>query len=237
VATVGTNIWLSNLGVAGGDNLDYEYAADGTKTGDTVDDSGAIEAWAADGAFNSNTGNFWRVDVVNAGSSCIFEIDPTTNVVTGNTICPNTGTSERGLAYDQATDTFYIGSWNDGAVKHFDLDGNILDSSFVALSISGLAYDSSNGHLLVMQNFPGGNDITVLDALNNYAVLGSYPILDNGAPAITPFGGAGAEFDCLGNLWVIDQNTQTVYQVESGEAAGCAVDIPWLTVDPTEGHR
>jgi Carboxypeptidase regulatory-like domain/S-layer homology domain len=235
VATVGSNIWLSNLGVAGGDNLDYEYTPDGTKTGDTVDDSGAIEAWAADGAFDSRTGNFWRVNVVNAGSSCIFEIDPVNNVVTGNTICPNTGTSERGLAYDQATDTFYMGSWNDGAIKHFDLDGNILDSSFVALSISGLAYNSSNGHLLVMQNFPGGNDITVLDALNGYAVLGSYPILDNGAPAITAFGGAGAEFDCLGNLWVIDQNTQTVYQVESGESAGCAVDIPWLTVDPTEG--
>src|SRR5262249_59815316 len=114
--------------------LDDRYAADGTKTGDTVDDSGAIQAWAADGAFNSRTGNFWRVDVVNAGSSCIFEIDPVNKVVTGNTICPNSGTSERGLAYDQATDTFYMGSWNDATIKHFDTDGNMLDSSFTGLS-------------------------------------------------------------------------------------------------------
>ena len=26
-----------------------------------------------------------------------------------------------------------------------------------------------------------------------------------------------------------------VYQVESGEAVGCEVDIPWLSVNPTEG--
>jgi Carboxypeptidase regulatory-like domain len=235
VATVGSNIWLSNLGVAGGDDQDYEYTPDGAQTGNTVDDSSAISAWAGDGAFNPLTGNFWRVDVVDFGSSCIFEIDPVNKVVTGNTICPATNTSERGLAYDQATDTFYMGSWNDGVIFHFDTDGNIIDSAFVGLSISGLAYNSSNGHLLVMENIPGGNDITVLDALDNYDVLGSFQILDNGSPAITAFGGAGAEFDCLGNLWVIDQNTQTVYQVESGETAGCEVDIPWFAVDPETG--
>jgi hypothetical protein len=105
----------------------------------------------------------------------------------------------------------------------------------VNIPISGLAYNANNGHLLVMQNAQGGDDITVLDALNNYAVLGSYPILDGGNPAITAFGGAGLEFDCLGNLWAIDQNTQTLYKVDSGETAGCAVDIPWFTPDPTEG--
>jgi len=235
VASDGANTWYSNLGVAGGDDKDYQYDADGNLTGNAIDESGAISAWAADGAFNPTTGKFWRVDVVDSGSSCIFEVDPATMSVTGNTICPNTGTSERGLAYDQVTNTFYTGSWLDGTIYHFDTAGNVLDSSAVNIPISGLAYNASNGHLLVMQNSDSGDDITVLDALNNYAVLGSFPILDGGSPAITQFGGAGAEFDCLGNLWVIDQNTQTIYKVESGESAGCAVDIPWFSADPTEG--
>lgn len=234
VASSGSNIWISNLGVAGGDDHDYEYA-DGALTGNSVDESGAISAWAADGAFNPTTGKFWRVDVVDAGSSCIFEVDPASQTVTGNTICPATNTSERGLAYDPATDSYYIGSWNDLTIYHFDSDGNILDSAFVNIPISGLAYNANNGHLLVMANQQAGDDITVLDALNNYAVLGSFPILDGGNPAITQFGGAGLEFDCLGQMWVIDQNTQTIYKVESGESAGCAVDIPWFEANPTSG--
>ena len=139
------------------------------------------------------------------------------------------------MAYDIAGDTYFVGGWNDGVISHIDPDGNVIDSAFVGLSISGLAYNPDNGHLLVMQNFPGGDDITVLDAFNNYAVLGAFPILDGGSPAITAFGGAGAEFDCLGNLWVIDQNTQIMYKIESGEAYGCSVDIPWLSEDPTSG--
>ncbi|MFY9549541.1 MAG: carboxypeptidase regulatory-like domain-containing protein [Thermoanaerobaculia bacterium] len=233
VATAGTDFWLSNLGVAGGDNLDYQYHGDGTKTGATIDDSVWIGAWAGDGAFDARTGMMWRVNV--AGDNCLYELDPVNKVATGSKICgsPWTGVSQRGVAYDSAGDTFFVGGWNEGIIYHIGLDGSVIDSKFVGLQISGLAYNASNGHLLVMQNFPGGNDITVLDAFNNYAVLGAYPILDNGSPAFTPFGGAGAEFDCLGNLWVIDQNTQTVYKVESGESAGCQVDIPWLTEDPT----
>jgi hypothetical protein len=234
IAAAGPNIWVTNIGQAGGDDKDYEYA-DGVQTGNTVDESGAISAWAADGAFNPTTGMFWRVDVVASGSSCIFEVNPNTHEVTGNTICPATGQSERGLAYDPVSNSFWSGSWNDGTIYHFDTSGNILDSAFVNIPISGLAYNANNGHLLVMQNAQGGDDITILDALNNYAVLGSYPILDGGNPAITAFGGAGLEFDCLGNLWAIDQNTQTLYKVDSGETAGCAVDIPWFTPDPTEG--
>jgi hypothetical protein len=234
IAASGPNIWVSNLGVAGGDNKDYEYA-DGTQTGNTVDESGAISAWAADGAFNPTTGMFWRVDVVGSGNSCIFEVDPTNHTVTGNTICPPGVGSQRGLAYDPATNSFFAGSWNDATIYHFDTSGNILDSAFVNLPISGLAYNANNGHLLVMVNHQAGDDITVLDALNNYAVLGSYTITDGGNPAITQFGGAGLEFDCLGNLWAIDQNTQTLYKVDSGETAGCAVDIPWFTPTPTEG--
>jgi hypothetical protein len=237
VATSGITFWLSNLGVAGGDNLDYAYGEDGALTGATIDDAPAIDAWAGDGTFNARTAMMWRVDVVNSGSSCIFELNPTSKTVTGNTICPATNQSSRGLAYDSATDTYWVGSWNDGTIFHFDASGSVLDSAFVSLAVSGLAYNKNNGHLLAMQNIDNatGDDITVLDANNNYAVLGSYNVMDNGSKAMTAFGQAGMEFDCLGNLWVIDQNTQTIYNVISDEAVLCSVDIPWLSEDPTTG--
>jgi len=106
----------------------------------------------------------------------------------------------------------------------------------VGLPISGLAYNPSNGHLLAMSN-AGGNvpDITVLDANNNYAVIGSYNVTMNGSEAFTPFGQAGLEFDCIGNLWAIDQNTQTIFNIESDEGYACALDIPWVSENPTTG--
>ncbi|MGE5413480.1 MAG: S-layer homology domain-containing protein, partial [Syntrophomonadaceae bacterium] len=35
--------------------------------------------------------------------------------------------------------------------------------------------------------------------------------------------------------WVIDQYSQTIYKVDSGENVFCSVDIPWLSEDPTSG--
>ena len=237
VATSGADFWLTNLGVAGGDNKEYEYdSSSGAATGATVDDSSAIQAWAGDGTYNSRTGMMWHVDVVNAGSSCIFEVDPNNKVVTGNRICPNTNQSSRGLAYDPGTDTYWYGSFNDLVIYHFDSSGNVLDSANTGLPISGLAYNPANGHLLVMSNSDGSiPDITVLDANNNYAVLGAYYITSGGSPVMTPFGGAGLEFDCAGNLWAVDQNTQTIYNVESDEGFACSLDIPWLSENPTTG--
>ncbi len=155
---------------------------------------------------------------------------------TGNKICgsPWTGNSQRGLAYDIVNNGFFIGGWNEGIVYHIDSSGNVIDSANVGLPISGLAYSPQNGHLLVMSNQTGNPDVTVLDANNNYAVLGTFYI-GGSSPVMTPFGQAGMEFDCAGNLWVIDQNTQTIYMVDSGENVACSVDIPWLSENPTEG--
>jgi hypothetical protein len=231
VATSGIDVWLSNISIAGGDDKDYQYSG-GSLTGGTIDDKPAISAWAGDGAYNSNTGTFWRVDVVAAGSSCIFELDPVSKKVTGNRICPATGASERGLAYDPTTDTYFAASFNDGVVNHFDSTGTILDSVFVALPISGLAYNANNGHLLAMLSQAGtGNEIAVLDALNDYATLGFITV-----PGMTAGGGAGMEFDCLGNLWVQDQLAQVLIELATDESPQvCSGSIPWLTVSPTGG--
>jgi len=234
VASSGSNFWLSNIGVGGGDDKDYQYdSASGAQTGNVMSDSG-IGQWAGDGAFNTQTGMIWRVAV--GGDNCIHELDPVSLTQTGNTICgsPWTATSQRGMAYDAVNNAYFVGGWNEGIVYHIDSDGVVIDSANVGLSISGMAYDSSNGHLLVMSN-TDGTDITVLDALNNYATVGSYNVMDGASRAFGPFEQAGIEFDCIGNLWAVNQITQVVYNVSTGENAGCAVDIPWLSLDPTEG--
>lgn len=236
VLSSGSSFWLSNLGVAGGDDHDYQYdSATGAQTGATIDTSAMGGDWAGDGAFDSLTGMMWQVNV--GGDNCMYELDPSANVLTGNKICgsPWTGTSQRGMAYDVVNDAFFIGGWNEGIIYHVDQSGNVIDSANVGLSISGLAYAPNSGHLLVMENSANSYDVTVLDALNNYAVLGTFQITDGGSPVFQAYQQAGMEFDCLGNLWVVNQITQMVYAVDSGENVGCSVDIPWLSESPTSG--
>ena len=105
----------------------------------------------------------------------------------------------------------------------------------MAIAISGLAYSSANGHLLVMRNDVAGDDVTILDALNNYATIGAFQVMDGGSPAFGDFEQAGIEFDCVGTLWAVNQGTQVVYRIESGETASCESDIPWFSVDPETG--
>ena len=165
-------------------------------TGNTIDDSGWIGSWAADGAYNPNTGMIWRVNV--GGGNCLHELDPATRQATGKKICGDFSFgSQRGVAYDFTTDTYYVGGWNEGVVYHIDAEGTILDARLVDLDISGLAYNPDNGHLLVMNNTDDLNDIVVLDAHDNYAVLDAYDVLDNGVPVFGDFEQAGIEFDCL----------------------------------------
>jgi hypothetical protein len=232
------NVWVSDIGFLGGNNYDYQYLPNGTATGNTIDNNSWVGDFAADGTYDQRTGMLWQVNV--NGDQCIYELDPVAMTPTGNKICPNWGGlpfGERGLAFDDATETFYAGSWEDGVINHFDMSGNILDSKFVGLSISGLAFYPASGHLFVMVN-DFDEPVTVLDAYNNYAVVGSFEITDNGSPVFGNYGGAGMEADCAGNLWLVNQNTGKIYQVASGEAGspgGCSVDIPWLSEDPTSG--
>ena len=144
------DFWLSNNLILGGDDKDHRYLTDGTPTGDVIDDKDWVAEFAADGAYNPRTGMLWRVNV--GGDNCIYELDPAARVATGNRICPSFGTSERGLAYDVASDTYYAGSWNDGVIQHFDAGGTILDSVYVAVPISGLAFNSANGRLYALAN-------------------------------------------------------------------------------------
>jgi hypothetical protein len=225
------DLWLGNIeaGGAGVEVADYRYLTNGTTTGDRIDISAWIGVWAADMAYNPLSGHLWQVNV--GGDNCIHELNPVSKSATGNTICPGFGTSERGLAYDPTTDTYYAGSWNDGVINHFAPDGTLLDSVYVGLDISGLAFNPRTGHLFVMNNSESpAYDVYVLDVHANYALLGGFDIAGLG-----DYEQAALEIDCAGSLWAVNQTTQMVIQTESGETNACVMDIPWLSVSPSVG--
>ncbi len=226
--TLATDLWLGNIGAGGGDDLDYRFLPDGTNTGDAIDTSSWIGYWAGDITFNQNTGMLWQVNV--GGDNCIYELDPVSLAPTGNNICPGFSTSQRGLAYDPTTDTYFAGGWNDSMIHHFASDGTMLDEVNVSLAIAGLAYNPDTQHLFVIVN-ASPNLVYVLDATNNYAVLGQFSVA-----SFSDYGGAGLAMDCDGTLWAVDQQAQTVYQFESGESTTmCSFDVPWLSEDPISG--
>lgn len=189
----------------------------------------------ADLAVQWGTGQIWVMNVNPGVANCIFEFNPD-GAYTGHSICPGgpTGfsTSQRGLAYDPVTDTWFAGGWNDLMVYRFDGQGNILSSKYVGLRISGLAYNPQTQHLFAMVN-AASTRVYVLDVANNYNSLGYFTI----SSGFGGYAGAGLEFDCEGNLWAVDQNTSTVYQFQSGETAAlCNYDVPWLSLDVSSGQ-
>ena len=165
----------------------------------------------------------WRVNV--GGDNCLYELDPFVRAPTGNKICvlPWAGISQRGLAYDVLSDTYYVGGWNEGVIYHIDGGGNILDSTSVAIPISGLAYNSRTGHLFALTNHGppplATFDVFVFDAKNGMTVIGGFNVTQDGQPipGLLANGGAGMEIDCDGHLWLVDQSGQLLFEVASGE--------------------
>ena len=219
---INSTVWA---GEGWGSNEIFQYAVDGTYTGVSYPFTWGPAYGPADATYNINTGMIWSLDV--GSDNCIHEIDPASGV-TGNTICPAFSVSQRGLAYDPTTDTYFAGGWNDAMVYRFDSSGNILSSVNTGLSISGLAYNPTTQHLFVMVN-GSPNLVYVLDVANGYTNLGSFSIAGFG-----DYAGAGLGIDCDGNLWAVNQSTSTVYQVESGETASFC-DVPWLSEEPITG--
>jgi hypothetical protein len=228
VDLVEDTVWIGNISIGGGDDLDYEFTRAGNLTGDTMDTSSWMGVFAADMAFDSVHGTLWQVDV--AGDDCIHEMDPVSLAPTGAVICPAFGTSERGLAYDPISDTFFAGSWNDSMIKRFDRDGNILQQVNVSLPIAGLAYNPATGHLFVSNSVTAAYNFNVLDVNANYANLGGFNVAEIND------GEAGLEMSCDGHLWAANQVTGAILEIDSGETGACDyLDIPWLSENPTAG--
>ncbi len=232
--TEANDLWLGNISAGGGDDLNYRFTTAGVNTGDTIDTTPWLGIFGGDMTYNPFTNMLWQVNV--GGDNCIYEMDPATMVSTGNKICPAFGTSERGLAFDPLTNTYYAGSWNDGIINHFAPDGTMLASVDVGLSISGLAFNPSTGHIFVMTNGVGYPDVYVLDANTpDYDILGAFYLKDGDTKVFAGGGQAGLEIDCAGNLWAVDQATQMVYSAASGETGICDWQASWLSTLPTLG--
>jgi hypothetical protein len=118
-------------------------------------------------------------------------------------------------------------------VYRFASDGTLIAGLNVGLNIAGLAYNPDSQHLFVMTNGET-NHIYVLDVTNGYNLLGRFAV-----PGFDAYAGAGLEIDCEGKLWAVQQNTQAVFRIDSGESASfCAAapaQVSWLTMDPGSG--
>ena len=235
---VGFNTDANDLWLGNDDNLDYRFTTAGVNTGDTIDVTSWMGSWAADMTYNPFTNTLWQVNV--GGDNCIYELDPASMVSTGNKICPLFGTSERGLAFDPLTNTYYAGSWNDFIINHFAPDGTLLSAVDVNLAISGLAFNPSTGHLFVLSNTdstttPTNYDVTVLDTADSYAVIGGFNFKNGGTNAFADYEQAGLEIDCAGNLWAANYGTMEVYAAASGETGVCDWQASWLSTTPISG--
>jgi hypothetical protein len=229
-------IWMSSPGSNwGGEAALSAFTAQGDPTGAKMSYGWAPQNGPADLAYNPTSGTIWVMNVHTGISNCIYEVTPGAGA-TGKTICPSSDLgwtiSQRGLAYDPSTDTFFAGGWNDLTVYRFDTSGRLLEQATVGLHISGLAFNPDTQHLFVMTNSTP-SEIFVLDVANDYAILGKFaPSRDFGDLA-----GAGLTMDCSGNLWAVDRLTGAVHRIDSGESTTrCqGFDASWLAVNPTSG--
>jgi len=222
-------LWIGDVAAAGGDDRLHPFDLAGTSLGEGIDTSASAAIYAAGIAFDPFTGLLWQVPV--GGDSCLFAIDPVEQAMTGARICPAFDHSQRGLAFNPLNQSFYSGSWTNGILYHFDQSGTILDSANLDLNISALAFNPATRHLFVLSNASLGFDVYVLDTQAGYAILGGFDI-----PGLGDFEQAGLSLDCAGHLWVTNQASGMVLEVDSGETAPCAyAEIPWLSVTPLDG--
>lgn len=234
------DFWVGDL-LAGGAAVDglYRYDSQGNPTTDSIDNTAISGSFAADVAYNNRTGMLWQVEVGN--NNCIHELDPMNNTITGNQICPAFGTSQRGLAYDPLTDTFYSGSWNDTIIHQFTTDGTLLRSVNVGLAVAGLALNPVSNTLYVSVNgLDPAFDVVLLDAgVDTFPAISgfNYPknqdFTGDGEPDdLLPDGiQSGLAIDCQGFLWTPSRTYGVVIGVNTGESDVCSwKELPWLEV-------
>jgi len=227
------SLWLGGVSAGwGGDNNMYGFTKSGTPTGVVLPYTWNPANGPGDDTYDPVNDKIWALDIPSSGGGCIYEMDPATGV-TGVTICPvGISISQRGLAYDPISDTFFVGGWNDTTIYRFDRTGTVLSSMNVGVAIAGLAYNPATQHVFATDNNNG--DVYVYDVANNYDLVGSFTV-----PGVQH--GRGLSIDCQGHLWLLDQVTsadgdEVVYEVDSGEPGACPwASIPWLELTPMDG--
>jgi len=214
----GNRIWSANFFAPSAAN---EYFVDGTPTGNGFDMTGLD--LVADWAFDPINGMYW----VHADDLCIHEFDAGLGL-TGNTICPVPAfpTSQRGLAYDPISDTFFSGDWVTDTIYRFDRAGNMIDIAPVeylgqTIGSAGLAYNPDTGHLFALEA-QDPSELFIIDVDAGYVALDAVPIAG--------MVGGGLDFACDGTLLAVAQNLAEVWLIDSGETDVCAwaLNTDWL---------
>jgi uncharacterized repeat protein (TIGR01451 family) len=221
----GMNVWASDTG----DLRDYEYTTTGMYLNSFT--TPWVGDWPADFAWNSNTNTLWQVNV--GGDNCIYKLNPADGTVQG-IICDPDGiwgnVSQRGLAYDPGTDTFYIGGWNDGVVYHIQgptwaNPGKIIDFFIppdpAARAISGLAF-APDGTLWIDTNWCP--DMLYQIDLSTHKVIQCFAHPEY---VTTCYTAGGLACDSIGNLWMVSQYTNTIYYVDTSGAPSYPDAFDW----------
>jgi hypothetical protein len=225
----GQRLWVGDIGPHKGADRDVAFLLSGVSTGEQISTLGWIGAWASGMAYDVRSGSMWQLNV--GAGNCLAQLDLIQLQATGQKICPPFATSQRALAYDPTTDTFFSGSWNDQTLYLFDRQGQIKASYDTGLNIAALAYVPGSSHLYVLVNASGGKDIYVLDGGHHFTAIGGLDV-----PGLGDFQQAGLAMDCSGNLWVLNQDNGEVTQISSGESSPClAAQATFLSAEPATG--
>jgi subtilisin family serine protease len=186
-------------------------------------------SWCGDMAYDAGRG--WMCSVNVGGDNGIYCWNPATGANTGSITgaFPWTSISQRGLAYRPDDDTFYIGGWNQDILYHIAgfshaTPGAVLDQCNAPAGISGLAWNPVYNVIWEATNSPTDTIYQISPACT---VLGSLAHPNPG------YNGAGLEMDEAGNLWMISQDPNRVYLIDSGLPS--FTDVPWLSESPSSG--
>ena len=229
------DVWLTDAfegddlcGFTGGCTI-HQFDGDGLPG--SVIDAPWVEIFAGDMAYDADRGLMWVMQIGESDNG-LYGIDLADgSVVETLAGSPWADISQRGVAYDAASDTFYVGGWNEGIIYHvagpsWPTPGETLSSCSPAdPNISGLAWNPAFSLLWVATN----SDFDTI-YLVDPATCDTFGAIDHPDPG---FNGAGIELDDQGNLWTVSQNSAVAFLIESGLPVFS--DASWLTVTPESG--
>ncbi len=191
-------------------NTIVQLNTDGSQTGYTIDANYGgswIGDMSSDGTYiyACNVGGDDAIKVIDIASGALV------NTITGDFAT----TSQRGLAHDEINDEFYIGGWNSNNIWRVDNTGATLDQHSES-GVSGLAYHpqggpNADGSLWVVDN-AASDPVNEYDINNGWTLLQNFTIPDGAGNS-----GAGLGLNGNGNLWLVNQSNNVVYEIETDE--------------------
>ncbi len=212
-----TNLWISDSDYY----ANHIVTPEGVHTGKMLDAYWA-GAWPGDMAYDPNHELMWQVNV--GGDNGIYGLDPATGAVVESITSGGAWTtvSQRGLAYDDETDTFYIGGWNQDIVYHikglsWDEPGATIDQWYFPVSIGGMAWHP-DGVLWIASNAIPDMIYGVDVATRGIVAQFQHPF--RGMNSV-----AGLVTNRDGNLWVMSLSNRTVYLVYTGMPISGGVSV------------